>query len=158
MTTGAPSWAKPERWTNRLMAEACLANVHEAAQREGQLRALYNSLPPGDPRLVGDKTHPPLRLQVTAAVCEQQHWRRELAFWRGRCVEEGEEALPPTAFKVAKMPPRPSYIDDPKLNGDPIIEGERAARRQTQQLELEQLAKQAAAEGRGDQVEDEVPF
>jgi hypothetical protein len=156
VTTGVPSWATAERWTNRQMAEACLQNVQDTARLERQLRGLYNSLLPGDARLVGDKEHPPLRLQILTAAAEQAHWRRELAFWRGRCVDEGEDAMPPREFKVKKAAARPSYIDDPALNGDPIVEQERT--RRTQQTELEQLARTAAAEGRVDQVEDEVPF
>lgn len=119
----------PERWNNGQMADACFANIAEAAKREAEMRHLHDSLPPGDPRLVGDKDTPSVREKVRTAVHDQRHWRAELAFWRGRCVTEGETALPPTKFVVdAEAKRRPSYIDDPRLNSDPIVKAERDRR------------------------------
>lgn len=156
MNTAVPAWANAENWTNRQMVEACLHNAEQAAQEERQLRVLYDSLPPGDPRLVGDGTHPPLGLQVQKAASNQRHWRRELAYWRARCVEEGDDALPPTTWKPPQRKKRTDWTTDPKFDADPIVRAERDQRQQaTQQQELEQLARQAAAEGRGDQVEEE---
>jgi hypothetical protein len=119
----------PERWSNGQMASASLVNVEEAAKREGRLRRLYDTMPPGDPRLVGDKDNPSLREQIRTAVSDQTHWRYQAAYWRGRCVTEGPDALPPTKFVVdAGKPKRVSYIDDPRLNGDPIVRAERDLR------------------------------
>jgi hypothetical protein len=118
----------PEKWTNAQMVDACLANIDEAAKREGEKRRLYDRLPPGDPRLVGDKETPSVRAQIQTAISDQAHWRRELAYWRGRCVAEGNDALPPTKFVVDAGPRRPSYIDDPKLDNDPIVRAERDKR------------------------------
>lgn len=120
--------ANPEQWTNGQMVVACLTNVDDAAKREGRLRRLYDTLQPGDPRLVGDKETPSMREQIRTAVSDQRHWREQVAYWRGQCVAHGENALPPTKFVVQAGPSRPSYIDDPKLNSDPIVRAERDRR------------------------------
>jgi hypothetical protein len=115
---------KPERWTNGQMVAACLANVDEAARREAKLRGFDDHLglggwPIGDERRNGNADTPSLHERIRAAVSDQRHWRRELAFWRGRCVAEGDAAYPPGSFEDAQKrageprPVRPARAAEP---------------------------------------------
>lgn len=61
-------------------AESCHRNAEEAAREEGQLRALFERLPPGDSRLLGVDGKPSLRERIVQARCEQRHWR-DMARW-----------------------------------------------------------------------------
>lgn len=74
----------PEKWTDQQNFDACHANVLEAAKREADLRAMYNRLQPGDPRLVGDEETSPLHVQIKTAVSDQKHWREYADFYRKR--------------------------------------------------------------------------
>jgi hypothetical protein len=87
--------------TNADMVIAMLANVSEAAGREGRLRALWDSLAPGDPRFAGEGGGPTLLEELRRAYYDQKHWRRELRYWRGRCVEAGDQA-PALSVQAAK--------------------------------------------------------
>jgi hypothetical protein len=66
---------------------ACIENATEAARRESDLRELYQRLPPGDQRLMGDDKAQSVRTQITAAESDQRHWRGLAAWWRQQCPQ-----------------------------------------------------------------------
>ena len=128
------SWRSAPRrepaFTNRIAVEMCHANVKEAAKREAELRALYQELPIGDTRLLGDDHTSPLALRIQAAGMEQRHWREYGAYYRERGEREGwdtvvpvigtsqREAVPRRLKAVPQEPdrrlPRESGDDDDK--------------------------------------------
>lgn len=131
----------PERWTNGQMANACHVNVQEAAKREATLRGYYETWLIGDVRRNGDKDTPSLWQQITAAVLDKAHWQRQVTYWRGRCVAEGDDAVPAPKFDVRKQPQdavaagegkrtwsRDSLSTQAPVLPDSVLEAERLAR------------------------------
>lgn len=151
------SWTNAEQRTNGQMLESCYLNLQAAKKQLEQLRELDRDLPLGDVGRNACPGTPSLVRRIGLAQAEVEHWQGYVTYWRGCCAADGDDQVAGTKPKPAPPRPRaPSPLDDPKLDGDPIVEAERANR--TQQQELEQLARTAAAEGRVDQVEEESPF
>jgi hypothetical protein len=126
------SWrnAQPEReWTLGRMADACWLNLQAAAKLEAERRALYASLPAGDPRIVGDpaRSIEPLGYLIQVAVSDQRHWKGELAYWRNRSAQEGRDTKVSLGWlgsfnrPVERKPVRPAPIlaPDPRLPREP---------------------------------------
>jgi hypothetical protein len=95
--------------------ESCIANAVEAAAEEARLRRLHDSLPPGDPRLTGDKKTMPLSHEIEVCQHEQRHWRAMARYFEGRIREEVGRAPalrqpPPSVFQPPAAPPA-----DPRL-------------------------------------------
>lgn len=132
------SWRRAPRseppFTNTQAIEACHANIKQAARRERELRDLYDSLPPGDPRLVGSsepgKDEPPLKYHIMSAVDDQHHWREYLTYYQQRARQEGYDTVVPVAGvsgagvspsprqAQATQPQRPP-AHDPRLPREP---------------------------------------
>lgn len=93
--------------TARENLDRCHANQVAAAKELGELRALYQRLPPGDPRLVGgkrkstaqdgtivDEDIPPLSLLIQKAKSEVAHWKNYVEHYRPLALAEPEPRRP----------------------------------------------------------------
>lgn len=102
------SWRRAPRedgpWTLGRILEACHANLKEAAQREPRLRAELDRMAPGDPRIHGDSETPSMYELITAAVCDQKHWREYINHYRGRVASEGEGKVPSMQWRQGTAP------------------------------------------------------
>lgn len=106
--------------------EMCHRNGRAAAQHERDLRELYQALPAGDPRVVGDADNPPLREQIATAMSDQRHWRDYLSHYQERARREGPDAVVAVlGLSRAPAPPAPRMLQlvqpqrDPRLPREP---------------------------------------
>lgn len=87
------SWRNAAKQTNGEMLKGVLENLQEAEQRLARLSALYRDLPIGDDGRLGNAADGPLLHQLSKAKADVEHWRGYVAFWRAKCVEEGDDKV-----------------------------------------------------------------
>lgn len=110
--------------TNAAAVEMCHVNIREAHQRERRLRELYQSLMPGDARLLGGEEESPLWLQIHTAVGDQKHWNEYLRYYQDRAAREGRGAVVPVPGLGRAQPGRAPASARP-IAPDPRLPRER---------------------------------
>jgi hypothetical protein len=115
----AESWGNRERFTNAQMLEGSYISHREAKRK----LELDRDAPIGDPARnpVGA---PALLTRIATARADVEHWQGYVAFWRGKCVEEGDDQV--AGAKPMLAPSRRDEGEERirKLMNDPtLIEG-----------------------------------
>jgi hypothetical protein len=88
----AESWGNREQLSNAKMLEGCYVSLHAAKKKLEELLELERDLPIGDPARnpVGA---PSLFSRIATARGDVEHWEGYVVFWRGRCVDEGDDQV-----------------------------------------------------------------
>jgi hypothetical protein len=87
------SWGNREKRTNGQMLEGCYLNLQAAKKLLTELYELDRDLPIGDVGRNGNGGMPSLLRRIAVARADVEHWGGYVVFWRGRCVEEGDDQV-----------------------------------------------------------------